>query len=95
MHHLASPGAWQRAGMGGLVCGICWTALLALVAGHADAAQAPGIARAAEAAVLKALADQRSAEEQGRSGLLSKFGPQEPFEAVDPDAPFPFEALIG
>jgi len=95
MAHLASPGAWKRAGMGGELCGLCWPSFMSVFALHPDAEFAPAMAQQVEGEVLRGVAEQRRTERGARSGLLSRMGPQEPFVPVDPDAPFDFEGLIG
>lgn len=96
MLHLSSPGAWQRAGMGGQVTGLCWAGLMAVTAGHPDAAQVTGLARAAELVVLRALADQAQGREANAStrSMLDAIGPQEPFTTCAPTGDLDLTGLL-
>jgi len=51
---LSSPGAWKL-GLGGLQ-GVDWSALWPAVTGHPDAGRVPLLVRAAESAVIAAMA---------------------------------------
>lgn len=80
--------------MSGVITGVCWAGLMAVVGNHPDRDQVPVLARVAEREVLQALAEQRRDEGSGSRSLLDRVGPQEPLTICQPTGDLDLTELL-